>query len=41
MYENINKIIDGLHGLQGYLTMLESRIAELEIKQHNDDKTVL
>lgn len=37
MYENINKIIDGLHGLLGYLDMLESRITELEIKQHNDD----
>lgn len=37
MYDDITKIIDGLHGLQGYLCMLESRITELENKQRNDD----
>lgn len=37
MYDDITKIIDGLHGLQGHLYMLESRIIELENKQHNDD----
>lgn len=32
MYDDIGKIIDGLHGLQGYLCALETRIAELENK---------
>lgn len=37
MYDDINKIIDGLHGLQGFLYALESRMTEIENKQRNDD----
>ena len=37
-FDDINKIIDGLQGLQGQLITLEGRINELEDKKQEDDK---
>ena len=37
-YDNINKIIDGLQGLQNNFIMLEQRINSLENEQEKDNQ---
>ncbi len=38
IYDNINKIIDGLQGLQNNCRMLEQRISALENEKERDNQ---